>query len=102
LLWVRCTHGRTGSTLNRAAHGEGKGGPLVTSYPEDAPRYASYLLRLRWATRDGRPTCQATLIDVVTKEQRSFADLEGAMAYLREQGALERVKPPTGHAAERS
>ena len=64
---------------------------MVASHSEDAPRYASYLLRLRWATRDGRPTCQATLIDVITKEQRSFADLAGLVAFLEsESGELER------------
>ena len=48
----------------------------------ETPRYASYLLRLRWAERDGQPTCQAMLISVATKEQRYFCSLEEAMAYL--------------------
>ena len=39
---------------------------------EGSPRYASYLLRLRWVDRDGRKTCQAMLTSVATKEQRTL------------------------------
>ena len=49
----------------------------MASYPEGPPRYASYLLRMRWVERDGRKTCQAMLISVATKEQRYFADPSG-------------------------
>jgi hypothetical protein len=60
---------------------------------EGSPRYASYLLRLRWVERDGRKTCQAMLISVATKEQRTFADLEDLFAYLAIGAERERRKP---------
>jgi hypothetical protein len=53
----------------------------------DRAAYASYLLRLRRAWRDGEPVCQAMLIDVRSKEQRCFPDLDRLFAYLHEQGA---------------
>jgi hypothetical protein len=53
--------------------------------PERAS-YASYLLRLRWALRDGQPVRQAMLVDVLSKEKRSFSDLEGLVAYLHALG----------------
>jgi hypothetical protein len=49
----------------------------MASYPEGSPRQASYLLRLHWVERDSRKTCQAMLISVATKEQRTFADPSG-------------------------
>jgi hypothetical protein len=57
----------------------------MAPYTEGSPRYASYLLRLRWVERDGRKTCQAMLTSVATKEQRTFADLESVVDYLRAQ-----------------
>lgn len=52
----------------------------------ETPRYASYMLRLRWTERDGQPTCQAMLTSVTTKEKRYFGSLKEVMAYLRELG----------------
>jgi hypothetical protein len=49
----------------------------MASHSQDSPRYASYLLRLRWVERDGRRICQAMLISVATEEQRTFADPSG-------------------------
>lgn len=57
----------------------------MASYPQGSPRYASYLLRLRWVERDGQQTCQPMLTSVATKEQRTFADLESLVAFLQSQ-----------------
>jgi hypothetical protein len=72
----------------------------MAPYPQGSPRYASYLLRLRWVERDGRKTCQAMLISVATKEQRTFADLERLVAYLREQAPEVAARQPGDSAAE--
>jgi hypothetical protein len=53
----------------------------------DRASYASYLLRMRWALRDGRPVCQAMLIDVLSKQERRFPDLSGLVSYLQAQGS---------------
>jgi hypothetical protein len=53
---------------------------------EHNPKYVSYLLRLRWAWRDGEPVCQAMLRDVSDRSEQRFADLESLFAYLRAQG----------------
>ena len=66
----------------------------------EAPRYVSYLLRLRWAERDGQPTCQAMLISVATKEQRSFGSLEEMMSYLHELGSEEAAPKQTAFAVD--
>jgi hypothetical protein len=72
----------------------------MAPYTEGSPRYASYLLRLRWAERDGRKTCQAMLTSVATKEQRTFADLESVVDYLREQAPGESVANPAAQGKE--
>ena len=66
----------------------------MAPYTEGSPRYASYLLRLRWVERDGRETCQAMLTSVATKEQRTFASLESVVDYLRAQAPGESVASP--------
>jgi hypothetical protein len=65
----------------------------------DRAAYASYVLRLRWAWRDGQPVCQAMLTEVRSKERRCFLDLEALFAYLHAQGPQvedERAQAPVG------
>ena len=70
--------------------------------PELPVRYESYLLRLRyvvspsngWVEQDGRPTCQAILTSVATKEQRYFADLESLVAFLQAQAPGQSMASP--------
>lgn len=72
----------------------------MAPHPEGSPRYASYLLRLRWVERDGRKTCQAMLTSVATKEQRTFADLESVVDYLRAQALGQSVAKPAAQDRE--
>jgi hypothetical protein len=72
----------------------------MAPYTEGSPRYASYLLRLRWVERDGRKTCQAMLTSVATKEQRTFADLESVVAFLRAQAPGQSVANPAAQNRE--
>jgi hypothetical protein len=72
----------------------------MAPYTEGSPGYASYLLRLRWVERDGRKTCQAMLTSVATKEQRTFADLESVVAFLRAQAPGESMANPAAHDRE--
>jgi len=71
---------RTGVGLSRGANCKEKN-PMDSEH-QPAPRYESYVLRLRWVEWDGRPTCQAMLKSVRTEEERFFADLESLFAFL--------------------
>lgn len=84
--------------------------------PKPPVRYESYLLRLRyvvspacpepaegsngWVEPDGRPTCQAMLTSVATKEQRYFADLEGLVAFLQAQTSGQGMANPGAQCME--
>ena len=76
--------------------------------PKPPVRYESYLLRLRyvvspsngWVEQDGRPTCQAMLQSVTTKEQRYFADLESLVAFLQAQAPGQSMANPAAQGRE--
>jgi len=76
--------------------------------PKPPVHYESYLMRLRyvvspsngWVEQDGRPTCQAMLTSVATKEQSYFNGLEGLVAYLQAQAPGQSMANPAAQGRE--